>query len=204
MNKSILSLAVTVLLATIGCTSAAEEVLHVPATPHAVASTNLIARANCALRDYVVACSTGDDKTIARIVTSDAVVEYMLEEPGTYFGVEAAALKGSCSSNGEQGEAGASISNLWIFPTDDSNTVFVQYTTSSNVPSPSHSPDAEHLALLEMRGDRIFKMHNFSPELALSDTRGIRGHACEACFARHSKRPEDLVDVRRSSGPQPR
>jgi hypothetical protein len=203
MKKSILSLAVAVLLATIACTSVAEEVLHVPATPQAVASTKLIARAARALRDFVVACSTGDDETIARIVTSDAVVEYMLEEPGTYLRVEATALKGNCSSNGEQGEE-VGVSNLWIFPTNDSNTVFVQYTTSSNVLSPSHSPDAKHLALLEMRRDRIFKMHNFSPALAPSDTRGIRGHACEACFARQRTRPEDLADVHRSFRPQSR
>ena len=156
MNKSILSLAVIVLLTVTAHTGFATEATHVPATPLAAANADLIARADRALRDYVAACSTGDDETIARIVTSDAAVEYVLEEPGTYLGVEAAALSADCSSNAKQAGAGASISNLWIFPTSDSNTVFVKYTTSRG--------DPEHLALLEMRGDQILKMRNFSAD----------------------------------------
>ena len=154
MNKSILGRAVTVLLAMTVQTGFAAEAVHVPATAHAAASANLIARAEGALRDYVAACSVGDDEVIARTVTSDAVVEYVLEEPGTYLGVEAAALSANCSGNAKQAGAGASISNLWIFPTSDSNTVFVKYTTSRG--------DPEHLALLEMRGDQVFKIRNFN------------------------------------------
>jgi len=154
MNKSILGLAVTVLLAMTVQAGFAAEAVHVPATPYAAASANLIARVDRALRDYVAACSTADDAAIARIVTSDAVVEYVLEEPGTYLGVEADALSANCSGNAKQAGAGASFSNLWIFPTSDSNTVFVKYTTSRG--------DPEHLALLEMRGERIFKIRNFN------------------------------------------
>ena len=164
MNKSILALAAALLLTMTVQTSFAAERVHVPATPHAAANANLIARADRALRDYVAACSTGDDEAIARIVTNDAVVEYVLEEPGTYLVVEAAALSANCSGNAEWAGAGASISNLWIFPTNDSNAVFVQYTTCSDVRSPPHLPDSEHLALLEMRGDRIFKMRYFSAD----------------------------------------
>ena len=158
MNKSILGLAVIVLLTMTMRTGFAAEPVHVPATPHAAASENIIARADRALRDYVAACSAGDDAVIARIVTSDAVVEYALEEPGTYLVVEAAALSANPSGNAKQAGAGAYISNLWIFPTSDSNTVFIHYTTGSGVRSPAELPDSEHLALLEMRGDRIFKM----------------------------------------------
>jgi hypothetical protein len=164
MNKSIFGLAVTVLLTMTVHRGFAAEAVHVPATPHAAASTDLIARADRALRDYVAACSTGDDEAIARIVTNDAVVEYGFEEPGTYLGVEAAALNANCSGNAKQAGAGAYISNLWIFPTNDSNAVFVQFTTSSDIRSPAQLPDSKHLALLEMRGDRIFKMRNFSAE----------------------------------------
>jgi hypothetical protein len=50
------------------------------------------------------------------------------------------------------------LRNLRIYPSSDSNVVFVHYTTRADVRSPTQLPDSEHLALLEMRGDRIFKM----------------------------------------------
>jgi hypothetical protein len=59
---------------------------------------------------------------------------------------------------------GAHISHLWNYPTPDSNTVFVHYTTSSDVRSPVELPDSKHLALLEMRGDRIVKILNSSAD----------------------------------------
>jgi hypothetical protein len=59
---------------------------------------------------------------------------------------------------------GAHISNLWIYPPPDSNTLFVHYTTSSDVRSPVELPDSKHLALLEMRGDRIAKIRNSSAD----------------------------------------
>jgi len=163
MNRSISGLAATVLLTLTVQTGFAAGLVHVPATPQAAASANLIARADRALRDYVAACSTGDDEVIARIVTSDAMVEYALEEPGTYLAVEAAALSAKRSGNAKQTRSGAHISNLWIFPTPDSNTVFVHYTIGSDVRS-SAEPDSEHLALLEMRGDRIVKIRNSSAD----------------------------------------
>ena len=92
MNRSILGFAVTVLLTATVHTGFAAEATHVPATALAAANADLIARADRALRDYVAACSTGDDEAMARIVTSDAVVEYALKEPGTYLTVDAAAL----------------------------------------------------------------------------------------------------------------
>jgi len=145
-------------------TGFAAEAVHVPATPHAAANANLIARADRALRAYVAAYSSGDDEAIARIVTSDAVVEYALEEPGTYLAVEAAALSVNRIANVEPRGTAAQISKLWIFPTNDSNVVFVRYTIGSDVQSPAQVPDSEHLALLEMRGDQILKLRNFSAD----------------------------------------
>jgi hypothetical protein len=158
MNRSVLGLAATVLLTMTVQAGRAAEAVHVPATSPAAASANLIARADRALRDYVAACSTGDSEAFTRIVTSDAVIEYALEEPGTYLVVEAAVLSANRSGNSQQTRTGAHISNLWIYPTSDSNVVFVHYTTRSDVRSLAQVPDSEHLALLEMRGDRIFKM----------------------------------------------
>jgi hypothetical protein len=177
MNRSILGLAATVVLTMTVQTGFGAEPAHVPATPRAAASANLIDRAERALRDYVAACSTGDDEAIARIVTSDAVVEYALEEPGTYLEVEAATLSVKQPGYAKQTGTGTHISNLWIFPTIDSDAVFVQYTTSSDVRSPAELPDSEHLALLEMRGDRIAKIRNFSADardLSTAETSVLR------------------------------
>jgi hypothetical protein len=170
MNRSISGLAATVLLTMTVPTGFAAESVHVPATPQAAASANLIARADRALRDYVAACSTGDDEAVAHIVTSDAMVEYALEEPGTYLAVEATALRANRSGNTEQTRSGAHISNLWIFPTPDPNTVFVHYTIGSDVRSPAELPESEHLALLEMRGNRIRKIRNPSADAATLST----------------------------------
>ena len=169
MDRSISGLAATVLLTLTVQTGFAAGLVHVPATPQAAASANLIARADRALRDYVAACSTGNEEAIARIVPSDALLEYALEEPGTYLTVEAAALSANRSVNAEPTGTGAHISNLWIFPTPDSNTVFVHYTIGSDVRS-SAEPDSEHLALLEMRGDRIVKIRNSSADAGTLST----------------------------------
>jgi hypothetical protein len=160
MNRSILGLAATVVLTMTVQTGFAAMPAQAPAIPQSAASANLIARADRALRDYVAACSSGDIEAFARIVTSDAVVEYALEEPGTYLAVEAAALSAKRSGNSKPTGTGAHISNLWIYPTSDANVVFVHYTSRADVRSPAQLPDSEHLALLEMRGDQVFKMRN--------------------------------------------
>ena len=159
MNRSISGLTATALL-----TMTAHAAEPVGANPQAAASANLIERADHALRDYVAASSSGDDEAMARVVTSDAVVEYALDEPGTYLAVEAAALSANRSGSADRTRPGARISNLWIFPTPDPNTVFVHYTTGADGRSPAEFPDSEHLALLEMRGDRIAKIRNSSAD----------------------------------------
>ena len=113
MERSLLGLAATVLLTITAQTGFAAKPAQVPAIPQSAASANLIARADRALRDYVAACSSGDVEAFARIVTSDAVVEYALEEPGTYLVVEAAALSAKRSGNAKQAGAGASIWDLY-------------------------------------------------------------------------------------------
>src|SRR5262249_32639833 len=50
------------------------------------------------------------------------------------------------------------VSNLWIFPTGDDSSVFIQY----DVRGPGNSSPQRQLALLEMRGERIARMVNFS------------------------------------------
>jgi hypothetical protein len=45
----------------------------------------------------------------------------------------------------------AGLSNVWIFATGDSNAVFVSYKT-----------DAEHLALVEMKGEHIASLRDLN------------------------------------------
>jgi hypothetical protein len=158
MNRSISAVAASVVLALTAPTGFASEHAQDRAIPRAAPSADLLARADRALRDYVTASSTGDSEALGRLFTNDAVIEYALEEPGTYLAVAAAALSANRAGNAQQTGPGAHISNLQIFPTPDSNTVFVHYTTSADVQTPEEVPASEHLALLEMRGDRIFKM----------------------------------------------
>ena len=160
MNRSILAVATVVLLMLTPHTGDAAEPIQDLATPEAAASASLIARAGRALREYVAACST-DDEALAHIVTGDAMVEYALAKPGTYLQVEAAALCANRPDGTLQTRSGTHISSLWIYPTRDSNTVFVNYTIDFDVRSPSELPDSEHLALLEMRGDQIAKLRHF-------------------------------------------
>jgi hypothetical protein len=155
MNRSISAVAASVVLTLTAPTGFASEHVQDRAIPHAAPSADLLARADRALRDYVTASSNGDSEAFGRLFTNDAVIEYALDEPGTYLAVAAAAL--SANRVGNTGP-GAHISNLQIFPTPDSNTVFVHYTTSADVRTPEEVPASEHLALLEMRGDRIFKI----------------------------------------------
>ena len=160
MNKSILSFAVIPLLSFIAQAGFAAEATHVPSTALAAANADLIARADRALRNYVHACSIGDSDALARILTSDAEVEYQLEEWGTYLKIEADALIANCSNYTKSSGTGAHISRLWIFPTPDSNVVFVRYTVGSDIRSPVQVLDSGQLAIIEMRGDRIFKIRN--------------------------------------------
>ena len=183
MNTSILRFTATALLAMTVHTSFAAEPTHAPVTAIAAAEANLIS-AERALRGYVAACSTGDDEALARIVTSNAVVEYALKEAGTYLVVEATALSAKRWRNAKQAGAGASISKLWIFPTNDSNVVFVQYATSSDVRSPEQLADAEHLALLEMRGDRIVKLRYFSADAGTFSTLEASAVTCAIASSR--------------------
>jgi hypothetical protein len=92
-----------------------------------------------------------------------ALVEYTLKEPGAYLSVDAAVLSASASGNSRQkGPEAASVADLWIFPTNDSSVVFVQYAIRSGRRPSAQAPVTRYLALIEMRGDRIFKMRNFT------------------------------------------
>lgn len=80
-------------------------------------------------------------------------------------------------------DSDAQISELWIFPTGEPNTVFVHYRRAGTSPvSAAGMPvTTEHLALIEMRGERIARVHDFSaksPEALLqADAKARRAPA---------------------------
>ncbi len=61
---------------------------------------------------------------------------------------------------------GAGVANVWIFPTNDANTVFVQYSIATTSAVCTIALPAEHLAVVVMNGDRIEKLR----ELVHTDT----------------------------------
>ena len=47
------------------------------------------------------------------------------------------------------------LSNVWIYPTSDANTVFAHYTLTANDQSPAGLSSTQHLAILTLRDNRI-------------------------------------------------
>jgi hypothetical protein len=47
------------------------------------------------------------------------------------------------------------VADVWVFPTADANTVFVRYTVNTS----------EHLLLVEMKGDQIATLRDFTTEV---------------------------------------
>ena len=156
-NLSVPVLGVLLTLTTMTALSG-ETGAHVPDTAAARAAADVIARAERAVTTYVDACVARDAQTLNRVTTRDARVEYTLEDPGTYLSMDASSLIAACAANTPTGKPGSVAANFWIFPTNDADTVFVQYDAPSGTDSVSH----RQLALVEMRGDRISRMLNFA------------------------------------------
>jgi hypothetical protein len=149
-------------------TTLAADLVTAPVASVSKVNADLTSRADHVLHDYVLACSVHDGQAIGRAVTSDAVFEYVLDEPGSYLTIDATSLLAHCAIEERIGKSPLRISNLRIFPTGDSNSVFVRYTTSASDSQPAveHSEQptltSEHLVLVELRGDRIAKLRDFT------------------------------------------
>jgi hypothetical protein len=74
-------------------------------------------------------------------------------------------LRALCAGEESAAVSQVRISNVWVFPTGDANSVFVRYTISPAATLQSGTAEAEHLALVEMRGDRIAKLRDFTTTL---------------------------------------
>jgi hypothetical protein len=148
---------------TTACSEGANEPACAPSI--AIQQAELIAASERALRVCVAAYSTGDSKAMMRAFTSDSIIEYALEEPSTYLLLDVSELIAANISTTPP-QAKMRITHLWISPTNDRNSVFVHYKLSPDPPSSANDCESEHLALIEMRGDRIARMREFnaSPE----------------------------------------
>jgi hypothetical protein len=58
--------------------------------------------------------------------------------------------------------AGERVSNLWLFPTADEDTVFAQYTVSGAQTLPKIAASQGHLELIKLSGDRIVEQRDLT------------------------------------------
>jgi len=201
MNRSYLRLAATVLLTMTVQTGLAAQPAQVPAIPQSAASAILIARAERALRDYVAACSSGDQRGLRAHVTSDAVVEYALEEPGAYLAVEAAALSANASGNSMQTGTGHIFRTCGFIQRAMQTWCSFHYTTRSDVRSPAQLRTPKHLACSRCAVIESSRCATWRQTRQSLDAEGIRGHACDR-FLRASARTRGAACVPIDEGNQ--
>jgi len=136
---------------------------NVPQTAAASHEAGSMARAERAFTTYMAALASQEPHALSRAMTDDATVEYAASVPGTYRTVAGYALfpASGCMAAHAQAQR---ISNVWIFPTADSNTVFVQYEANAAPTSRCETSKRSNLLMLELRGDRISRLRSFGPE----------------------------------------
>jgi hypothetical protein len=161
--KSLLSRMAFLVISTFAVTCfsiAAEPSFRTPATLHARQGADLLRRAQHAVTNLYAACGRHDRVGVEAALTSDGVVAYTLEDSGTYLAVDADALTALCANHTEGLDSNANLTDFWIFPTAQANTVFIQYRASQSA-EPSSSVRG-HLVVVEMRGDRISKLRDLT------------------------------------------
>jgi hypothetical protein len=172
MNRSIalfpaIGAALLTLAATTGARAAGLVDSHaikaqVPQTAAARKWADLIARTERALGGYVAACASGEGRALSQVTTDDLHIEYTLNEPGTYLTVDGGNAPAGCAA---MAGLTSRSSGVWIFPTN-SAVVFVQF----DGPVAPGAPSQRQLALVEMRGERIARIVNFSAPAPVAPT----------------------------------
>jgi len=144
------------LFTTFALASAAQagDTVQTPRTAAARAAGDLIARVERAITGYVAACGSRDEKRLSDLTTDDVRVEFTLDQPGAYLTLSSEALMASCVP----GVTPPAKQQMWVFPTNDADAVFVQYEVSG-----ISEATTRQLALVEMRGEQIARMRNFAP-----------------------------------------
>jgi hypothetical protein len=162
---------VNVLIASVASLTApwvqADAIAKSPRTAPSAKAVQLNTNVRDALTRFIAGCSSHDAQLLDSVTTDDVRIEYSLNAPGTYLTVDAISLGDDCGINME---SGSHIRTMQIYPTNDENVVFVEFDTTSDS---STVPLKRQLALVEMRGEKIARLLNFSqPTNALLGGRG--------------------------------
>lgn len=130
---------------------AGDAPVHVPHTEAAKTRAELIALAERAVSGYASGCAKRDVDRLAEVTTDDLRLEYTLNEPGAWLVTDATTLLELCGAR-TSGESSV-MTNVWIYPTSDAESVFVQYDAG---------PARERqLMLVELRDERISRIVSF-------------------------------------------
>lgn len=116
-----------------------------------------------AISEFIAACASNDANRLSEITTADVRIDYALENPGTYYGVDATSLATECPL----ASAAAQLANLHIYPTGEEDVVFVEFDMA-NLATPALVKS--HLAIVEMQAHRIARVVHLSspPDVVIS------------------------------------
>jgi hypothetical protein len=161
---------VNVLIASVATLAApwvqADAIAKPARTAPSARAVQLNTNARDALTRFIAGCSSHDAQLLDSVTTDDVRIEYSLGAPGTYLTLDAISLADDCGINME---SGSHIRTMQIYPTNDENVVFVEFDTTSDS---SNVPSQRQLALVEMHGEKIARLLNFSqPTNALLSAR---------------------------------
>jgi len=158
MNRYIATAAAALTLLVLSSTRgpAAEVAYHSPGTVAAASANGLLKRGARAIVAYVAGCADRDPKLIDGAMTPDATVEYPTIHAGAYVAVDSSALDQFC-----QGGTAGRVNLLWLFPTNESDSLFAEYRVASDEP-PRSDGTSQHLVLVTMRGDKIARLRDLT------------------------------------------
>lgn len=123
---------------------------QIPHTQAALNASEFLARAEHAIGGYLEACARGEPQALSTVTTNDLHIEYVLDDADPYLTTNVDAE--GCAAIAR----GAQVTNFWLFPTNDASSVFVRYELQTDTGTQAQ------LALVEMRGERIAMVRNFS------------------------------------------
>jgi hypothetical protein len=148
---------VSCLSATVCVAGGLEPEFHSPATVRSEQSADFVRRVQSTFVALYEACRRHDRAGVEAAMISDGAIEYGLEQSGAYIGVDVVALSDACT---QQASEHGPIANLWVFPTADPDTAFVQYDFAAD--QNAGDPGSMHVALVEIRGNRISRFRDLS------------------------------------------
>jgi hypothetical protein len=163
---------------------AANATFHSPATAQANQDRDLLERAAYALERYVAVCRLHERRDLTHLVTRHLAVEYLSASAGIVRpAADLTASPDLCV--GARALAGSGqLSDLWVFPTDAPDAVYVQF--GLNAGDRPNATSADHVAMLIMHGDRIASLRIFVP--AYDHATGRERLVAERSEAGHSGR----------------